>query len=181
MSKELEDLIIEFDELGFEPTILCDQQKEIDSFRNRLIKIRDYLKSIDNAKLSEAFEKTKILRGFNKVELKNDKNVNHSLDIIQQALIKAQKQEEDIIHYKGTIANLRRDNALLKELNVEKKKVLEFIFEKNINIERFKSDLLIIGNFTYRYYVNNFGNYHNGLVVKLLTEEEFNTLKRYFK
>lgn len=65
--------------------------------------------------------------------------------------------------------------ALLKAQ--ENEKILKFVFEKNINIERFKSDLLIIGNFTYRYYVNNFGNYHSGLVVKLLTEEEFNLLK----
>ena len=72
---------------------------------------------------------------------------------IKQALIKAQEQE----------------------------KVLEIILEKNINFERFKSDLLIIGNFTYRYYVNNFGNYHNGIVVKLLTKEEFNLLKRYLR
>lgn len=38
---------------------------------------------------------------------------------LKQALLKAQEQEEDIIHYKGTIANLRRDNLILKELNAE--------------------------------------------------------------
>lgn len=36
--------------------------------------------------MSKALEEVKILRGFNKVELKNDKNVNKSLDIIEQAL-----------------------------------------------------------------------------------------------
>ena len=36
-NKELEDLIIEFDEMGYEPTTLCENpQREIESFRNRL-------------------------------------------------------------------------------------------------------------------------------------------------
>ena len=43
MSKEmLEDLIIEFDEMGFEPSTLCpDIEEEINSFRRRLKKILD--------------------------------------------------------------------------------------------------------------------------------------------
>ena len=53
------------------------------------------LEAIENAKPSEAFEETKLLRGFNVVELKNDKNVNKSLDIIQHALLKAQEQEKE--------------------------------------------------------------------------------------
>ena len=58
MSKELlGNLLIEFDEMGFEPTILCDSKKEIDSFRNRLKQVLDYFKSIDNANPSEALEK----------------------------------------------------------------------------------------------------------------------------
>lgn len=57
MSKELlEDLLIEFDEMGFDPTTLCDTKREIDSFRNRLKQVLDYFKSIDNANPSEALE-----------------------------------------------------------------------------------------------------------------------------
>lgn len=46
--------------------------------------------------LFQAFEETKLLRGFNKTELKNDKNVNKALDIIQQALFKANEQEKEL-------------------------------------------------------------------------------------
>lgn len=55
-------------------------------------------------------------------------------------------------------------------------KALEIIKEKNVNIYWFKSELTL-RNISYRYYVNNFGSFHNGLVVKLLDEEEFNLLK----
>ena len=96
MTKELEliiNLIIEFDELGFEPTTLCDTKKEVDSFRNRLMKIRDYLKSIDNANSSEALKDLKDLRDYllrDRVNISSTKYYN----TIQQALIKAQEQEE---------------------------------------------------------------------------------------
>lgn len=53
------------------------------------------LEAIDNANPSEALKEIGILRGFNKVELKDDKNVNKSLDIIKQALVKAQEQEKE--------------------------------------------------------------------------------------
>lgn len=56
MSKKLEDLLIEFDEMGYEPTILCDTEKEIESFRRRLKQVLDYLREVDNAKPSEALE-----------------------------------------------------------------------------------------------------------------------------
>ena len=49
------------------------------------------LESIDNAEPSEALEEIKTLRGFNQVELNNDENVNKSLEIIEQALLKAQE------------------------------------------------------------------------------------------
>lgn len=55
-------------------------------------------------------------------------------------------------------------------------KALEIIKEKNVNVYWFKMELTL-RNISYRYYVNNFGSFHNGLVVKLLDEEEFNLLK----
>lgn len=37
MSIELEDLIIEFDEMGYEPTTLCENpQREVENFKRRL-------------------------------------------------------------------------------------------------------------------------------------------------
>lgn len=51
MIKEIiEDLLIEFDEMCFEPTTLCDIEKEIVSFRNRLKQVLDYLKSQEQGK-----------------------------------------------------------------------------------------------------------------------------------
>ena len=64
------------------------------------------LEAIDNANPSEALEQIKTLKGFNQVELNNDKNVNKSLNTIKQALIKAE----------------------------EMKKVLEIIFEKDVDM-----------------------------------------------
>ena len=52
MSKEmLEDLIIEFDEMGFEPSTLCpDIEEEINSFRRRLKQILKELEELDKFK-----------------------------------------------------------------------------------------------------------------------------------
>lgn len=52
MSKEmLEDLIIEFDEMGFEPSTLCpDVEEEINSFRRRLKQILKELEELDKFK-----------------------------------------------------------------------------------------------------------------------------------
>jgi hypothetical protein len=53
------------------------------------------LEAIDNSNPSEALKEIKTLRGFNQVELNNDENVNKSLNIIEQALLKAQFLEEE--------------------------------------------------------------------------------------
>lgn len=103
MSKEyLEDLIIEFDELGFEPTILCDQQKEIESFRNRLKQVLDYLKSIDNAKPNETLEVLdKIISPLlepilAKYEDDLSDKITANYFALKQALIKAQEDKRFI-------------------------------------------------------------------------------------
>ena len=80
--------------------------------------------------------------------IRNDDKVEPYLNTIKQALLKAQKEH----------------------------KALEIIKEKCLNVYWFKSELTL-RNISYRYYVNNFGGFHNGLVVKLLDEEEFNLLK----
>ena len=83
-----------------------------------------------------------------------DKDNQDTLIPIKQALINAQEQE----------------------------KVLEIILEKNVNMFGFKRDIKQLGKrFTYKYYQSNLGNYHSGFNIQELTEEEFNTLKRYFE
>lgn len=109
---------------------------------------------------------------------------------IQQSLIKAQEQEEDIIHYKGTVDNLRRDNALLKELNAEKKKVLEIIKEKCLHNDNLNYVAVCINYDMYKELMSK--KYDNEVVkinwndkvlldyLKLLKEEEFDLLKEVF-
>ena len=116
MSKELiENLLIEFDEMGFEPTTLCDTKKEIDSFRNRLKQVLDYLKAIDNANPSEALEELEkyIFNEWKqnhvnfgcdyKLEAELNNQLNN-LKSIKQALLKSQQDKiiADFIreHYK---------------------------------------------------------------------------------
>lgn len=60
-------------------------------------------------------------------------------------------------------------------------KAFEIIKKKNINVFRFKSEQIINSNFTYKYYVNNYGTYHNGMKIELLDEDEFNLLKDALK
>ena len=63
---------------------------------------------------------------------------------------------------------------------------LEIIKEKNVSVWGFRNRVFgyqkkqngnITINDTYEYYLNNFGCYHNGFDVELLTQEEFNLLK----
>ena len=92
MSKELiENLLIEFDEMGFEPTILCDTKKEIDSFRNRLKQVLDYLKAIDKASHSEALE---CLEEMWELSCDSRKPEYILYETIKQALIQAQEKEK---------------------------------------------------------------------------------------
>ena len=110
------------------------------------------LQAIKEANPSEAFEETKLLRGFNVVELKNDKNVNKSLDIIQHALLKAQEQEKE---------------------NAEYQKVLKILFEKKVDIYVLM-DLGTLEEYN-EWVLKRYGTYYQ------LTEEDFDLLKRYFK
>lgn len=65
-------------------------------------------------------------------------------------------------------------------------KALEIIKEKNVSVWGFRNRVFgyqkkqngnITINDTYEYYLNNFGCYHNGFDIELLTEEEFELLR----
>ena len=65
-------------------------------------------------------------------------------------------------------------------------KALEIIKEKNVSVWGFRNRVFgyqkkqngnITINDTYEYYLNNFGCYHNGFDIELLTEKEFDLLK----
>lgn len=112
MNKELlEDLIIEFDEMSYEPTILCDSEKEVESFRNRLKQVLNYLKSVGNTKADEALEIIKKCESSNYLNTWYPKFVK-DLKIIENYILTAQELENE---------------------NIEYKKVLKIVFEKNVN------------------------------------------------
>lgn len=116
------------------------------------------LEAIDNANPSEAL---KCLESIEYALWDDDFHYQrHSklLNTIEQALIKAEKEH----------------------------KALEIIKEKNVSVWGFRNRVFgyqkkqngnITINDTYEYYLNNFGCYHNGFDIELLTEEEFNLLK----
>ena len=95
----------------------------IQKYFDELEKILTEYEAIDNANPSEALETLDFIGNLIIPTASGNKYLkdfcDKEFDTIKQVLLKAQEQEEDIIHYKGTVANLRRDNALLKELNAE--------------------------------------------------------------
>ena len=143
--------------------------------------------------MSKELEEIKTLRGFNRVELNNDENVNKSLDIIEQALQRLESIDnaepsealECLMYLKAEFRDYPSafnsiKNALLKAQ--KEHKALEIIKEKNVNMFGFKRDIKQLGNrFTYKYYQSNLGNYHSGFEIQELTEEEFNLLKEALK
>ena len=139
--------------------------------------------------MSKELEEIKTLRGFNRVELNNDENVNKSLDIIEQALHRLESIDnaepsgalECLMYLKAEFRDYPSafnsiKNALLKAQ--KEHKALEIIKEKNVNMFGFKRDIKQLGNrFTYKYYQSNLGNYHSGFEIQELTQEEFKLLK----
>lgn len=98
---------------------------------------------------SEALEEIKTLKGFNQVECDNDENVNKSLDIIKQALLKAQEQEkklnflEDVMDLPtncfSTIKNRNDDKVTIMrteryEEYCAKEDALKELFENHIEL-----------------------------------------------
>lgn len=189
MTKELiENLLIEFDEMGFEPTTLCDSQREVDSFRNRLKQVLEYLKAIDNAKPSEALEAFRdilgILSAVSGCEVDMD---SERIKIVNQALQRLEAidnaKPSEVL---GKVAILAAELGTSKDMKFaetrfprmlitiqqallksqEQEKVLEIIFEKNVMIEA----ILALNLHDY-----------NDLVStdEQLTPEESNIIKRY--
>lgn len=110
-------------------------------------------------------------------ELEALERMTEHLDLDDEYFYKQEKVDEEIIK-----------QALLKAK--EQEKILNIIIKKNVSIWGFRNRVFgyqneqngnRIINDTYEYYLNNFGCYHNGFDVELLTEEEFNLLKEYFK
>lgn len=95
MTKE-QDLLIEFDELGFEPTTLVPNPEETtQQFRNKLKQALTELKQIKEAKPSEAMKLIDSIREYShSLTMVNYLVMNSDLDIVEQALLKAQEQEK---------------------------------------------------------------------------------------
>lgn len=124
MSKELlEDLLIEFDEMGYEPTTLCDTEREIESYRSRLKKALNYFKSIDNANPSEALRVLEEIRTRFSDDSKGNNSwgfkISKQLNTIKQALLKAQEQEKvlEIIFKKSVMIYLLKVCDAVDEYN----------------------------------------------------------------
>ena len=73
--------------------------------------------------MSKALEEIKTLRGFNKVELNNDENINKSLDIIEQALQRLEAIE------KGKVTDIIDNYMAFKNDNVNHSEALEELKE----------------------------------------------------
>lgn len=99
MRDELDDLLIEFDEMGYEPTTLCENpQREAENFKNRLKQALLELKSIKETNPSETLRKLDIIRhleiGFDKNGKPITLNDTSGLNYIEKALITKSKKEK---------------------------------------------------------------------------------------
>ena len=141
--------------------------------------------------MTKELEEIKTLRGFNQVELNNDKNINKSLDIIEQALQRLEaidnaepsealeSLERVKGYYAGGIISVEVYLEETEEYNTVKQallkaqkqeKVLEIIFEKNVEIYWLKHSKTVE---EYNKHIKNLRDTFN------LTQEEFDTLKRW--
>jgi hypothetical protein len=105
----LEDLLVEFDEMGFEPTTLCESpQEEVKSFRNRLQQALTELQAIKEANPSEALEC--LHKVASKVELADCDDyweVRNAYAKVEQALLKAEKLEKALEIIKNKDVDIR--------------------------------------------------------------------------
>ena len=84
--------------------------------------------------------------------------------------------KEYVMQLEATIANLRRDNVLLKDIKKKQEIILKILLKNRIDIESFYT-MFVECNLDYKYYKEFYENY--GL--QQLTEAEFNLLKGAFK
>lgn len=141
-------------------------KKEIDIVNNALLE----LKAIKEANPSEAIKKLDDISYLvlNEIDdLKNKELWKSYFNTIKQALIKAQEQEKE---------NDRKDNLIkyYESIIREHQQILKIIKEKRVDIESFYKTF-IEDDFNYLDYQIMYGTY--GL--ELLTEEEFDLLKRW--
>lgn len=127
-----------------------------------LNKIKERLESIDNAEPSEALEKLEKIKNYAKSDLdsipqsfydlcvKKNKEIDIIVEIIQQALLKAQEQE----------------------------KVLEIIKKKNVDIIRIKH-LIFKSKINPKYWDLKYYNETRVMDAEKLTQEEFDLLKEF--
>lgn len=93
MTKE-QDLLIEFDELGFEPTTLVPSITDtVYDFRDKLKRVITDLQAIKDAKPSEALQNLYDLRDYLLRDRVNIYNTSYYI-IVERALLKAQEQEK---------------------------------------------------------------------------------------
>lgn len=155
-------------------------EEEIDIVNNALLE----LKAIKEAKPSEALRCILDIKNNYKFYVHNKKDIDYQCDVIEQALLKAQKQEkffdDKLVFKNGCIMSgfdykgkqivtmpLEKYDEFMKQ-----EKTLEIIKEKAVDVYV----LFDLGLEEYNKYVlKRYGTYYQ------LTEEEFNLLKRYLK
>ena len=181
MSKELEILNKMIEKVEFTDK---DFYWEIRNSYAKVEQALQRLEAIDNASPSEALNELEMLHDcstamqelpssnwieYAENEAELDLKLYFGYEHIKEALIKAQEMQEDIIHYKGTIDNLRRDNALLKDIKNEQEKVLDIAVKKGVDFDLLRT-------------CNNEHEYNKEVCYSLqfmLTKEEFDLAKRY--
>jgi len=121
------------------------------------------LEAIENASPSEALKCVDILKEDGCIITLTQ---GKALETIRQALLKAQEQENENAKLKGQV-------KYLTEVGTEFQKVLEIMFEKNVDIIMIRMSETL-DKYNRMIYKDNFNR-------KELTQEEFYLLKRYLE
>lgn len=180
MSKELEEFEEMYNWIYCNTGTTYEDDVKLDKIRKNVKSALQRLESIDNANPSEALDEIfNIIYNFDcGTTYEQDKKLNEYRETIKQALLKAQEQEKENAKLKSRIQNLEKDleeqQELAKHYLEEQQRVLEIIKKKRIDIESFYKTF-IEDDFNYLDYQIMYGTY--GL--ELLTEEEFDLLKRW--
>ena len=103
----------------------------------------------------------------------NGMNFGDELRTIKEALIELQELEEENEFLSSTITTVNKKYNSLMSNYQEQKRVLEIVFEKNVDIIMIRMSETL-DKYNRMIYKDNFNR-------KELTQEEFDLLKRYFK
>ena len=138
------------------------------------------LEAIENAEPSEAFE---CLRQIGVIEtyhrddgtlLKDSIMFKPEYDTIKYSLIKAQEDEEENKRLWNDITTISKQYTDLMLEYQEQKRVLEIIFEKQVDVCELKICIDVYEDSLYQYNKRTIERFR-------LTQEEFELLKEYFK